>query len=458
MSRSGGGGGSVNTRSVNARGARRPRSARSGGDLCDGVRCHPLESYGDTVRRMLAQDHRGPGRLRELLAGTEPVVAPGAYDALSARLVAQAGFDAVYMTGFGASASLLGQPDVGLLSFAEMADQARRLAEAVDVPLIADADDGYGNPINVARTVRAYEAAGVAGLHLEDQLSPKRCGHLEGKQLIAASEMVEKVHAAVEARRSAGPGHHRAHRRACGRGPRRRARARPALPRRRRRRPLRRGARERGRGRGGGAGVPGHAAAVQRRRRRPHAAARAPAPARARLPARPVPADRPARGDRGGPAGAGGPAAQREAARRRRAVLPGLHRPRRAAGDRSASKPVTRPRPDRRPRHRVPCPCGQGGSSSSPRSQRAHARVPTLTTRPRRSARRSGRQAIGVQLTAAARPGAGGARATARACRSWSRSSRGCACGSSDSPRRRSPSPAAADRPRGGTTGSTPPG
>jgi carboxyvinyl-carboxyphosphonate phosphorylmutase len=150
----------------------------------------------------VTQDNRGPRRLRELLAGSEPVVAPGAYDALSARLVARAGFEAVYMTGFGASASLLGQPDVGLLSFAEMVDQARRLAEAVDVPLIADADDGYGNPINVTRTVRAYEAAGVAGLHLEDQLSPKRCGHLEGKQLIAAGEMVEKVHAAVEARRS----------------------------------------------------------------------------------------------------------------------------------------------------------------------------------------------------------------------------------------------------------------
>ncbi len=152
---------------------------------------------------MLAQDNGGPRRLRELLAAAEPVVAPGAHDALTARLVAQAGFDAVYMTGFGASASLLGQPDVGLLSFAEMIDQARRLAEAIDVPLIADADDGYGNPINVMRTVRAYEAAGVAGLHLEDQLSPKRCGHLEGKQLIATSEMVEKVHAAVEARRSA---------------------------------------------------------------------------------------------------------------------------------------------------------------------------------------------------------------------------------------------------------------
>jgi carboxyvinyl-carboxyphosphonate phosphorylmutase len=152
---------------------------------------------------MLAQDNRGPARLRELLAGPEPVVAPGAYDALSARLVEQAGFDAVYMTGFGTSASLLGQPDVGLLSFAEMVDQARRLAEVIDVPLIADADDGYGNPINVTRTVRAYEAAGVAGLHLEDQLSPKRCGHLAGKQLIAAGEMVEKVRAAVEARRSA---------------------------------------------------------------------------------------------------------------------------------------------------------------------------------------------------------------------------------------------------------------
>jgi carboxyvinyl-carboxyphosphonate phosphorylmutase len=151
----------------------------------------------------LTQDNRGPGRLRELLAGPEPVLAPGAYDALSARLVEQAGFDAVYMTGFGTSASLLGQPDVGLLSFAEMVDQARRLAEAINVPLIADADDGYGNAINVTRTVRAYEAAGVAGLHLEDQRSPKRCGHLAGKQLIAASEMVEKIHAAVEARRSA---------------------------------------------------------------------------------------------------------------------------------------------------------------------------------------------------------------------------------------------------------------
>ncbi len=138
--------------------------------------------------------------LRELLAGPEPVLAPGAYDALSARLVERAGFAAVYMTGFGASASLLGRPDVGLLSFAEMAGHARRLAQAVSVPLIADADDGYGNPLNVMRTVREYAAAGVAALHIEDQVAPKRCGHMDGKDVIDASEMVEKVRAAGEAR------------------------------------------------------------------------------------------------------------------------------------------------------------------------------------------------------------------------------------------------------------------
>ena len=144
----------------------------------------------------------GPGRLRELLAGTEPVLAPGAYDALTARLVEQAGFEAVYVTGFGTAASLLGRPDIGLLSFGEMVDNARRVVQAVEVPVIADADDGYGNPINVIRTVREYEASGVSAIHIEDQVSPKKCGHLEGKQLIEASEMVEKVHAAVEARRS----------------------------------------------------------------------------------------------------------------------------------------------------------------------------------------------------------------------------------------------------------------
>jgi 2,3-dimethylmalate lyase len=140
-------------------------------------------------------------RLRELLGAPSPLVAPGAYDALSARLVEQAGFDAVYMTGFGTTASLIGRPDVGLLTGAEMADNARRIAAAVDVPVIADADTGYGNAINVVRTVQVYEQAGIAGIQLEDQVMPKKCGHMSGKALIGADEMVGKLRAAVSARR-----------------------------------------------------------------------------------------------------------------------------------------------------------------------------------------------------------------------------------------------------------------
>ncbi len=139
-------------------------------------------------------------RLRQLLAGGGPVLAPGAYDALSARVVEEAGFSAVYMTGFGTAASYLGRPDVGLLSMTEMVDQARRIAAAVGVPVIADADTGYGNPLNVIRMVHEYERAGVAALHIEDQEAPKRCGHMEGKRLIPAGEMVEKIEAAVAAR------------------------------------------------------------------------------------------------------------------------------------------------------------------------------------------------------------------------------------------------------------------
>lgn len=139
-------------------------------------------------------------RLRALLARDEPLLVPGAYDALSARLVEHAGFEATYMTGFGATASLLGLPDVGLLSLAEMVDNAGRMARAVNVPLISDADTGYGNAINVARTVQQFERAGVAAIHLEDQVSPKRCGHMTGKQVVPVTEMVEKVRAAVEAR------------------------------------------------------------------------------------------------------------------------------------------------------------------------------------------------------------------------------------------------------------------
>jgi 2,3-dimethylmalate lyase len=152
------------------------------------------------VADLLSTGRAPRARLRELLSAGPPLVAPGAYDALSARLIEQAGFDAVYMTGFGTTASLIGRPDVGLLSGAEMVDNARRIVSAVDVPVIADADTGYGNAINVVRTVQLYEQAGVAGIQLEDQVMPKKCGHMSGKALIGADEMVGKLRAAVAAR------------------------------------------------------------------------------------------------------------------------------------------------------------------------------------------------------------------------------------------------------------------
>ena len=157
---------------------------------------------GDLIRT--SQEAAGPSprqRLRALIDAAEPLVAPGAYDALSARLVEQAGFEAVYLTGFGASASRIGRPDVGLLSATDMVDQVRRLVDAVDRPVIADADTGYGNAINVIHTVRAYEQAGVAALQLEDQVMPKKCGHMSGKVVIDGDEMVGKLNAAVAARR-----------------------------------------------------------------------------------------------------------------------------------------------------------------------------------------------------------------------------------------------------------------
>ncbi|HEY6275897.1 MAG TPA: oxaloacetate decarboxylase [Streptosporangiaceae bacterium] len=142
----------------------------------------------------------GAARLRALLGSGQTIVAPGAFDPLAARLVEEAGFPAVYMTGFGTSAALLGRPDVGLLTMTEMAGNAGRIADCVDIPVIADADTGYGNPLNVIRTVGAYEAAGVAGIHIEDQVAPKKCGHMDGKLVIPAEEMAAKVRAAVEAR------------------------------------------------------------------------------------------------------------------------------------------------------------------------------------------------------------------------------------------------------------------
>src|SRR6185312_11117188 len=127
--------------------------------------------------------------LPDLIEGGEMVLAPGCYDALGARLIEEAGFPAAYMTGFGTAASRLGRPDVGLLSLPEMLENARLIAQAVDIPVIADADTGYGNSINVIRTVREYEAAGVAALHIEDQVMPKKCGHMDGKEVVPAGEM-----------------------------------------------------------------------------------------------------------------------------------------------------------------------------------------------------------------------------------------------------------------------------
>lgn len=139
-------------------------------------------------------------RLRELLGRPGLLQAPGAYDAFSARMIERAGFEAVYMTGFGTSASVLGMPDAGLISFAEMATHAANLAEAISVPLIADGDTGYGNAINTHRTVRRYAQAGVAGIQLEDQVAPKKCGHVKGKEVVPIGEMAGKIRAAVDAR------------------------------------------------------------------------------------------------------------------------------------------------------------------------------------------------------------------------------------------------------------------
>lgn len=139
-------------------------------------------------------------RLRQLIERPEILVAPGAYDAYIARCIDAAGFEAVYMTGAGVSHSRLGMPDLGLLTFNEMLDQASRIADVVDIPLIADADTGYGNALNVIRTVKAYERADISGCHIEDQVTPKRCGHFDDKRVIPLNEMLGKLKAALDTR------------------------------------------------------------------------------------------------------------------------------------------------------------------------------------------------------------------------------------------------------------------
>lgn len=140
-------------------------------------------------------------RLKQRLEEKTILMAPGAYDALTAILCERAGFEALYLTGAGVSYSTLGKSDVGLITMSEMVSKATYICEAVSIPVIADGDNGYGNAINVMRTVREYERAGVAAIQLEDQVFPKRCGHLSNKSLISTEEMVAKIHAAVDARR-----------------------------------------------------------------------------------------------------------------------------------------------------------------------------------------------------------------------------------------------------------------
>ena len=141
--------------------------------------------------------------LRKLIQRPGALMAPGVADALNARLVKRHGFEAIYMTGAGTTAVRLGMPDVGLLTMTEMVDNAARIADASGLPLIADADNGYGGVLNVRRTVQAYERAGAAAIHIEDQVLPKRCGHLAGKQLVPVQEMEAKIRAATDARSDA---------------------------------------------------------------------------------------------------------------------------------------------------------------------------------------------------------------------------------------------------------------
>ncbi|WP_016909002.1 isocitrate lyase/PEP mutase family protein [Streptomyces xiaopingdaonensis] len=142
-------------------------------------------------------------RLRQLLdsdSAGAPLILPGAPNALTARVVEEAGFEAVYVSGAGVTNTQLGAPDLGLLSLPELAYQVAAIADAVALPLVVDADTGFGNALNVQRTVRTLERAGAAAVQIEDQVSPKKCGHFSGKEIISQSEMVGKIHAAVEAR------------------------------------------------------------------------------------------------------------------------------------------------------------------------------------------------------------------------------------------------------------------
>lgn len=148
----------------------------------------------------MVMELRKTALLRELIEDEEILMIPVAHDALCARIAEQSGFKAVFTAGYANSAALLGKPDVSLLTLTEMVDAASRIVDAVDIPVFADGDTGHGNITNVMRTVKLFEKAGVAGLFIEDQVSPKRCGHMAGKQVVSPEEMVSKLKAAIDAR------------------------------------------------------------------------------------------------------------------------------------------------------------------------------------------------------------------------------------------------------------------
>ena len=137
---------------------------------------------------------------RKRIEEKQIIIAPGIYDAFTAKLAEHVGFEALYITGAGIAAGLLGVPDIGLVTMTEQLEQARRIVGATELPVICDADTGYGNPLNVLRTVKEFEKAGICAIHLEDQVMPKKCGHLDGKKVISTEEMVNKLKAALDAR------------------------------------------------------------------------------------------------------------------------------------------------------------------------------------------------------------------------------------------------------------------
>ena len=151
----------------------------------------------------MSKQSKAAGRLQALLQGPEIIIMPCCFDAFSAKLIEQAGFQLTFMSGFAVSAARLGFPDTGLISYGEMVDQGRTICSSVDIPVIGDGDTGYGNAMNVKRTVQGYLDAGFAGIMIEDQRSPKRCGHTQGKEVVERREALQRMNAAIEARQEA---------------------------------------------------------------------------------------------------------------------------------------------------------------------------------------------------------------------------------------------------------------